>query len=232
MRRQLTSDQKFFGPFCRLWHIFNQSKSHNDLVSIHLTADTLAKDCLAVMDEAGVDLKVFGAHSVRGAAASAHVDNGELLDEVMKTGDWQGNAFEMFYNRGSRPRVTIQHLVQTRNPEVEDTEVIHRSGTIEELSFYQRIKQEHNLPMVRKVDEQGKRLLIPDVNQDQMDKTQFCAFCFSAETDSLMWCDTCNVHFHATCVWSDKGQITRQKEFVEWAKEGIFCEECNDKTTK
>ena len=70
-----------------------------------MSADTLAKDCLGLMEEAGVDISTYGAHSVRGAAASAHVTNGEQLDAVMNTGDRNSNAFNIFYNRGEEKRL-------------------------------------------------------------------------------------------------------------------------------
>ena len=65
-----------------------------------VSVQVLAKDTLKVMTAAGIDTQKFKAHSTRMAAASAAVDKGVEVEDVMKKGRWQSwTVFEKFYNR-------------------------------------------------------------------------------------------------------------------------------------
>jgi hypothetical protein len=77
-----------------------------------LSSQRIAKVVLEVMKEAGIDTKVFKAGSVRGAAASKALDNGALVEEVMRQGQWSSlSVFERFYNRSHKLIEVFSRLV-------------------------------------------------------------------------------------------------------------------------
>lgn len=50
------------------------------------------------MIEAGIDTKVFGAHSARGAMASKAFSLGARLEDIMNAADWSSDStFKRFY---------------------------------------------------------------------------------------------------------------------------------------
>lgn len=71
----------------------NYSTSNQLLLSFikphgHVTVDTTRRWVRDVMTTSGVDTRVFGAHSVRGASTSALLNNGMAMDDVLKKVGW------------------------------------------------------------------------------------------------------------------------------------------------
>ena len=65
-----------------------------------VTTDTLARWIRSVMKDAGIDISVFGAHSVRGASASFALQQNVPIDSVLQCGDWSClNTFSKHYGR-------------------------------------------------------------------------------------------------------------------------------------
>ena len=65
-----------------------------------VTTDTLARWIRSVMHDAGIDISVFGAHSVRGASASFALQNNASIDSILQCGDWSClKTFSRHYNR-------------------------------------------------------------------------------------------------------------------------------------
>ena len=65
-----------------------------------VTTDTLARWIRSVMKDAGIDISVFGAHSVRGASASFALQQNAPIDSVLQCGDWSClNTFSKHYGR-------------------------------------------------------------------------------------------------------------------------------------
>ena len=65
-----------------------------------VTTDTLARWIREVMQAAGINIKAFGAHSVRGASASFALDQHASIDSVLQAGDWSClQTFNKHYNR-------------------------------------------------------------------------------------------------------------------------------------
>ena len=65
-----------------------------------VTTDTLARWIHSIMKDAGIDISVFGAHSVRGASASFALQNNISVDSVLQCGDWSClKTFSKHYNR-------------------------------------------------------------------------------------------------------------------------------------
>ena len=84
--------------FCRHGH-------HRLLLSWHpphnpVTTDTLACWIRQVMQDLGINVHVFGAHSVRGASSSFALEHNESIDSVLTVGDWSSLwTFNKHYNR-------------------------------------------------------------------------------------------------------------------------------------
>ena len=65
-----------------------------------VTTDTLARWICSVMNDAGIDILVFGAHSVRGAFASVALQNNVSIVSILQYGDWSClKTFSRHYNR-------------------------------------------------------------------------------------------------------------------------------------
>ena len=64
--------------------------------------ETLARWIRGVMQDSGIDINVFGAHSVRGAAASAARIANAPVDDILRAGDWSSlNTFNRHYFRNN-----------------------------------------------------------------------------------------------------------------------------------
>jgi integrase len=65
-----------------------------------ISSATISKIALKAMTAAGIDVAVYKAHSLRMAAASALLDAGMKIEEVMKLGSWKSpQVFLKFYHR-------------------------------------------------------------------------------------------------------------------------------------
>ena len=53
-----------------------------------VTTDTLARWIRQVMQDSGINVHVFGAHSVRGASSSFALEHNASIDSVLTAGDW------------------------------------------------------------------------------------------------------------------------------------------------
>jgi site-specific recombinase XerD len=81
-----------------------------------LSSQRIAKLVLSVMQEAGIDTKIFKAGSLRGAAASKALDNGALVEQVMRQGQWSSlSVFEKFYNRSHLLLEVLPRLANSSN---------------------------------------------------------------------------------------------------------------------
>ena len=84
---------------------FRVDKYHQLLLSWRphhkpVTTDTLARWIRQVMHDAGIDIKSFGAHSVRGASASFALRQNASIDSLLRAGDWSSlSTFNKHYNR-------------------------------------------------------------------------------------------------------------------------------------
>lgn len=64
------------------------------------------------MQEAGIDLRRFGAHSTRGAMASKVFTLGVRLEDILNVADWSSDSmFKQFY---FKPVLQIAHLVVSK----------------------------------------------------------------------------------------------------------------------
>jgi len=71
------------------------SRPHNPV-----STDTVARWIRSVMSDAKIDSSVFGAHSVRGASASAAQVQQAPLESVLRAGDWSGlRSYSKHYQR-------------------------------------------------------------------------------------------------------------------------------------
>ena len=65
-----------------------------------VSAATLGRWIKSTLQHAGIETTVFGAHSVRGAAASAAIAKNCSVEQVLLSGDWtSANTFTRFYNK-------------------------------------------------------------------------------------------------------------------------------------
>ena len=67
-----------------------------------MKTDTLARWIRGFMQDSGIDINVFGAHSVRGAAASAAGIANAPVDDILRAGDGSSlNTFNRHYFRNN-----------------------------------------------------------------------------------------------------------------------------------
>ena len=65
-----------------------------------VSSSTIARWIKEILALSGIDTDIFKAHSTRGAAATAAVDKGVSISEILQLGDWsQVNTFQKFYYR-------------------------------------------------------------------------------------------------------------------------------------
>ena len=79
----------------------NESKLFVSFIKPHsaVTSSTVARWLRSILDQAGIDSKIFGAHSTRGASASAAVRGGVTLDDILKAANWSSESvFHRQYN--------------------------------------------------------------------------------------------------------------------------------------
>lgn len=65
------------------------------------------------LSEAGIDIDVFEAHSVRGASSKAAFEKGASLQDVLETADWSTDfTFRRFYYRPIADTTYAQKLLK------------------------------------------------------------------------------------------------------------------------
>ncbi|KZR98976.1 Uncharacterized protein APZ42_005360, partial [Daphnia magna] len=65
-----------------------------------VTGNTIGRWIKSYLKEAGIDTKIFSAHSARGASASKAVANKMSVDSIIRIGRWSNHStFQRFYNR-------------------------------------------------------------------------------------------------------------------------------------
>ena len=63
-----------------------------------VSVDTISRWIKTVLQQAGIDTKVFGAHSTRSASTSAAKANSVSLETIMKSAGWsQESTFTKYY---------------------------------------------------------------------------------------------------------------------------------------
>ena len=80
----------------------NENQLLISFVKPHIAVGTakVARWVSTILALAGIDTKVFRAHSTRSAATSHTISAGLPLADILKTGDWASAAtFQRFYNR-------------------------------------------------------------------------------------------------------------------------------------
>ena len=66
-----------------------------------------------MLSEAGVDTRVFKAHSVRGASVSAAKNKGVGLSDILQMADWsQVSTFRRFYYREAQSNQYAQSVLR------------------------------------------------------------------------------------------------------------------------
>ena len=65
-----------------------------------VTGSSIARWLRTVLEEAGIDSAIFGAHSTRGASALAAVRGGVTLEDILKAANWSSESvFQRFYHK-------------------------------------------------------------------------------------------------------------------------------------
>lgn len=68
-----------------------------------VSSQRLAHWLKAVMEEAGVDISVYSAHSIRGASATSAEKQGVSMNDILKMADWSTEStFRRFYYRPTK----------------------------------------------------------------------------------------------------------------------------------
>lgn len=77
-----------------------------------VSSPTIARWVRWIMQEAGIDLRAFGAHSTRGAMASKAFTLGARLEDILNAADWSSDStFKRFY---FKPVIDMAHLVVSK----------------------------------------------------------------------------------------------------------------------
>ena len=67
---------------------------------VYSTSSSIARWLRTILEEAGIDSSIFGAHSTRGASASAAARGGVTLEEILKAANWSSESvFQRFYHK-------------------------------------------------------------------------------------------------------------------------------------
>ena len=65
-----------------------------------VTSSSIARWLRTILEEAGIDSSIFGAHSTHGASASAAARGGVTLEEILKAANWSSESvFQRFYHK-------------------------------------------------------------------------------------------------------------------------------------
>lgn len=97
-------------PPDKLW--LSEQRHHDAITS----EDTIARWIKRALAAAGIDTRVYKAHSVRGAVATCAIDHGMAPDDVRRTGRWRGmQTLTRFYDR-SRRDAPVDRLVLATTP--------------------------------------------------------------------------------------------------------------------
>lgn len=76
-----------------------------------VTSSSIARWLKSVLKEAGVDIAIFHAHSIRGASSSTAANMGVTNNEILKAADWSSESvFQKFYYKPS-PNPTFGRAV-------------------------------------------------------------------------------------------------------------------------
>ena len=79
-----------------------------------VTSQRIAHWIKDILCEAGVDTRVFKAHSVRGASVSAAMSKGIGVSEILSMADWSNDTtFRRFYYRSTASNVYAQKVLQS-----------------------------------------------------------------------------------------------------------------------
>ena len=80
-----------------------------------ITSQRLAHWIKNIMEEAGIDITIFKAHSVRGASSTAAAEKGVLMADILRTADWsKDSTFKRFYYRPSSGNGYAQIMLQQK----------------------------------------------------------------------------------------------------------------------
>ena len=65
-----------------------------------VTSSSIARELKTILEEAGIDTSIFGAHSTRGASASAAAKAGITIGNFLKAANWNSESvFQRFYHK-------------------------------------------------------------------------------------------------------------------------------------
>ena len=67
-----------------------------------MSSSTIVRWLKTVLKLAGIDVSIFGAHSVRGASSSTAMNMGITTNDILKAADWSSKSiFQKFYYKGT-----------------------------------------------------------------------------------------------------------------------------------
>ena len=87
-----------------------------------VTSSTIARWLRTVLEKSGVDISIFKAHSVWGAAATAASRGGITTNEILKAADWSSESvFTKFYYKPTRDVSFGEAVLSTSNQATNNT---------------------------------------------------------------------------------------------------------------
>ena len=87
-----------------------------------VTSSTIARWLRTVLEKSGIDISIFKAHSVRGAAATAASTGGITTNDILQAADWSSESvFTKFYHKPTRDVSFGEAALSTSNQATNDT---------------------------------------------------------------------------------------------------------------
>jgi len=166
----------------------SNNKQNTGETTLHrrvMSASTLAGDTKGLMDDAGIE-EHYGAHALRGATASSHLDKGADEESVMLKAGWlSSSVFKRFYARTQIKKISVQDLRVSTAAEEEDAPREPRAAP--RLSLQARLRTK---------DADGNTLKIPEAcTKEGVDL--HCFSCDDPSDHTMIWCEYCNKHLHS-----------------------------------
>ena len=159
--------------------------------------ETLSKDIVSCMTEAGIDVSIFKAHSIRGAAASKMRDEGASVDDILRLGRWSSSSvFNTFYNRAKGIQAgKLGALAVSRRPVdlPPDTNAHKRLASAPSTPQKPASQRKRNSSISVKGVNMSRP--IPEAYLDGNNALRHCFACNKADS-RMIHCSVCNVHLH------------------------------------
>ena len=194
------------GPTSPIWLITNSDMTSGKKCFRPLgTADPIAKDTKTAMTDAGIS-DAFGAHALRSASASAHLDKGASEVDLMAFARWSSTSvFRKFYARTKAKEFSVLDVI----PSTEKRAVPSPPPPLPTQAPVAKTP----LPPRFNHRKAGAPLQVPGSKWWKPPKGKWivihCTSCWDPDDHTMVWCRSCNRHFHAHHLLGSAEEVER-----------------------